>query len=486
MGLGTSTLVPLVAAVGGLWVGHLFASEVPEPYMDELFHIPQAQAYCRGFPRVGSVPHDPMITTFPGVYLVSALASALVGMAVGRPMDALGGGCSVGFLRGVNAVLACIGACLAYSLVVRGRATCKRLMEKTDADGQKRWIIDGDTRSAIDAALVTTFPLHAFFVWLFYTDTASTVFVLATWLALLEKRYALSGVLAGCSISMRQTNAVWVICLVGWDVADAALGGQRLATSLGLGAQLVAIVRYLRSNLATCVHRYGLHAAAVFAFASFVVWNGGIVIGDRANHVPVHHWVQPFYFYSFLVLSTGPLWFGRAKRNCLSLRGITLWAALVALVALALVAVHWGTLVHPFMLADNRHYTFYLWRRVIGASDWSRYFAAPVYAGCAWLAIFSQPLDEPVMPAIKTLMLVICTAAVLIPAHLVEFRYFTIPWYLHVLRPGGPLYDDRGRHATVLKVITLMGYVALNTATIYVFLYKSFPWGDGSVARFLW
>ena len=353
--MGTSTLVPLVAAVGGLWVGHLFASEVPEPYMDELFHIPQAQAYCRGFPRVGSVPHDPMITTFPGVYLVSALASALVGMAVGRPMDALGGGCSVGFLRGVNAVLACIGACLAYSLVVRGRATCKRLMEKTDADGQKRWIIDGDTRSAIDAALVTTFPLHAFFVWLFYTDTASTVFVLATWLALLEKRYALSGVLAGCSISMRQTNAVWVICLVGWDVADAALGGQRLATSLGLGAQLVAIVRYLRSNLATCVHRYGLHAAAVFAFASFVVWNGGIVIGDRANHVPVHHWVQPFYFYSFLVLSTGPLWFGRAKRNCLSLRGITLWAALVALVALALVAVHWGTLVHPFMLADNRH-----------------------------------------------------------------------------------------------------------------------------------
>ena len=248
----------------------------------------------------------------------------------------------------------------------------------------------------------------------------------------------------------------------------------------------MAIVRYLRSNLATCVHRYGLHAAAVFAFASFVVWNGGIVIGDRANHVPVHHWVQPFYFYSFLVLSTGPLWFGRAKRNCLSLRGITLWAALVALVALALVAVHWGTLVHPFMLADNRHYTFYLWRRVIGASDWSRYFAAPVYAGCAWLAIFSQPLDEPVMPAIKTLMLVICTAAVLIPAHLVEFRYFTIPWYLHVLRPGGPLYDDRGRQATVLKVITLMGYVALNTATIYVFLYKSFPWGDGSVARFLW
>ncbi len=490
MAPGTSTLlVALLTTIVGLWVHHLFAIEVPEPYMDEVFHIPQAQAYCRRFPRVGSVPHDPKITTFPGVYLVSALASALRRVGMGINLEDLGGECSVGFLRGVNAVLACIGAGITYSLVVRQRARCKLLMERTDDEGRKRWSGHDDTQSAIDVALATAFPLHAFFVWLFYTDTASTVFVLATWLALLEKRHALSGILAGCSILMRQTNAVWVICLVGWDVADAALAGRGLAPSLGLGGQMVAIVRYLRSNVTACVSRYCLHAAAVFAFASFVVWNGGIVVGDRANHAPVRHWVQPFYFYAFFVLSTGPLWFDRAGRvrgNCLRARDVALWASLVVL---ALLAVDQGTLVHPFLLADNRHYTFYLWRRVIGASVWSRYLAAPVYAGCAWLALFSPPLGQPGMPAIKTLMLVFCTAAVLIPARLVEFRYFTIPWYLHVLRPGGILYDDRGRGITVffvLKVVTLLGYIALNAATIHVFLYETFSWGDGSVARFMW
>ncbi len=479
----STLLVALLTAVLGVWVHHLFAIEVPDPYMDEIFHIPQAQSYCRQFPRVGSVPHDPKITTFPGVYLASALASVLRRVAMGRSLDFVGGECSVGFLRGVNAVLACIGACTAYNLVARERARCKLLMEKTGEEERNCWSGDDDTRSVIDMALATAFPLHAFFVWLYYTDTASTVFVLATWLALLEKRYAFSGVLAGCSILMRQTNAVWVICLVGWDVVDATLGERASAPSLGLGGQVVAIIQYMRSNAAPCVYRYGLHAAAVLAFASFVVCNGGVVVGDRANHAPVQHWVQPFYFYAFLIFSTGPMWFGRVKGHCLSPRGLALWATLVAL---ALLAIDRGTLLHPFLLADNRHYTFYLWRRVIGASDWSRFFAAPVYAGCVWLALFSPPLDQPVMPAIKTLILVLCTAAVLIPAHLVEFRYFTIPWYLHVLRPGGVLYDDRGRGFTVLKVITLLGYIALNAATIHVFLFKTFTWGDGTVARFMW
>ena len=35
-----------------------------EPYMDEVFHIPQAQAYCQG----GFDVWDPKITTSPGTY----------------------------------------------------------------------------------------------------------------------------------------------------------------------------------------------------------------------------------------------------------------------------------------------------------------------------------------------------------------------------------------------------------------------------------
>ncbi|XP_069765612.1 dol-P-Glc:Glc(2)Man(9)GlcNAc(2)-PP-Dol alpha-1,2-glucosyltransferase isoform X6 [Narcine bancroftii] len=37
------------------------------PYMDEIFHVPQAQKYCEGI----FSEWDPMITTLPGLYLVS-------------------------------------------------------------------------------------------------------------------------------------------------------------------------------------------------------------------------------------------------------------------------------------------------------------------------------------------------------------------------------------------------------------------------------
>ena len=40
---------------------------VPEPYMDEVFHIPQARAYCAG----NYSQWDPKITTLPGLYLFS-------------------------------------------------------------------------------------------------------------------------------------------------------------------------------------------------------------------------------------------------------------------------------------------------------------------------------------------------------------------------------------------------------------------------------
>jgi hypothetical protein len=31
------------------------------------------------------------------------------------------------------------------------------------------------------------------------------------------------------------------------------------------------------------------------------------------------------------------------------------------------------TLAHPYLLADNRHYTFYIWRKIINATAWSKF-----------------------------------------------------------------------------------------------------------------
>jgi alpha-1,2-glucosyltransferase len=42
------------------------------------------------------------------------------------------------------------------------------------------------------------------------------------------------------------------------------------------------------------------------------------------------------------------------------------------------------TIHHPFLLADNRHYTFYVWRRVYMLHPAVPYLLIPGYVACAW------------------------------------------------------------------------------------------------------
>lgn len=43
------------------------------------------------------------------------------------------------------------------------------------------------------------------------------------------------------------------------------------------------------------------------AFAAFLVWNGGVVLGDRAAHAPVKHCMQPLYFALFSAGVAAPI-----------------------------------------------------------------------------------------------------------------------------------------------------------------------------------
>lgn len=58
----------------------------------------------------------------------------------------------------------------------------------------------------------------------------------------------------------------------------------------------------------------------------------------------------------------------------------------LACVGLAMLVVHYNTIVHPFTLADNRHYTFYVFRLLLRYPI-VRYAAAPVYLVSAWSVI---------------------------------------------------------------------------------------------------
>lgn len=73
--------------------------------------------------------------------------------------------------------------------------------------------------------------------------------------------------------------------------------------------------------------------------------------------------------------------------------------------------------------------------------------------------------------------LLLCTLVATVLSPLIEPRYFIVPvaiFMAHIrLSP------------TAFKA-TLATMALVNALTIYVFLYRSFTWPDGSVARFMW
>ena len=209
---------------------------------------------------------------------------------------------------------------------------------------------------------------------------------------------------------------------------------------------------------------------------------------------------------------------GRLKSLCRGwLAGVSpprrprLWSSAL-FVALGLVAVRFNTIIHPFTLADNRHYVFYAFR-LLGRNPAVPYLAVVAYCACAWMTLqtlATKPLTTstrantkykdretsasadtvPVRTSLAIVWLAATTLSVA-TAPLVEPRYFIVPWALWRLhtpslasshpQSRGPLYDWR----LVLETTWL---VAVNLFTAHVFLYRGFVWPQepGRTQRFLW
>lgn len=211
----------------------------------------------------------------------------------------------------------------------------------------------------------------------------------------------------------------------------------------------------------------------------------------------------------------------------------------------ALAIVHFNTIIHPFTLADNRHYMFYVFRYTILRRQWVRYALVPAYIVCwriCWKALGgSQPTHDAAEsgrmdaqtqggerkksrtksvkiidshadgvlsvdpPTLSTALLwLLATALSLITAPLVEPRYFIMPWvFWRLLAPAWPAYipfmstrrseggpgrlvdpllDTCQRFDARLFVETAW-FLVVHLATAYMFIARPFYWRaeDGSL-----
>jgi alpha-1,2-glucosyltransferase len=64
----------------------------------------------------------------------------------------------------------------------------------------------------------------------------------------------------------------------------------------------------------------------------------------------------------------------------------TIWLIyILATILVSVAIVKFNTIIHPFTLADNRHYMFYVFRYTIRRSSWIRYALVMIYSVSRWM-----------------------------------------------------------------------------------------------------
>ncbi len=260
-------------------------------------------------------------------------------------------------------------------------------------------------------------------------------------------------------------------------------------------------------------------------------------------HLPQMIYIWPYFMffsvpllYPYIMNSVVPLSinFGTTRHQFPRL------VILVPAMLVMLVIVHYNTIVHPFTLADNRHYMFYVFRLLL-RHPLLKYAAVPIYVLCAWAAITSlgglpneqedvkssavlksgvndtlgntdSASSSKLIPSNRVsfvLIWLLATSLSLITAPLVEPRYFIIPWLVWRLQipipQSGAVTPQLGSESQVEESSDLAQsalftkhdhrlwletawFLAINVATGYIFLYWGFEWPQesGKVQRFMW
>ncbi|KAJ5172699.1 Dol-P-Glc:Glc(2)Man(9)GlcNAc(2)-PP-Dol alpha-1-2-glucosyltransferase [Penicillium capsulatum] len=382
-------------------------TQVPEPYLDEVFHVPQAQAYWAH----KWTQWDPKLTTPPGLYLWSYLLCAILLAIRGSPTQL-----DTEALRTTNT------ATSAVFLPWRLQALSDSIHKVANKRPLGAWL----SHTVLNICL---FPPLCFFSGLYYTDVLSLLVVVEAYNWHLkrssEKGYAVLKLLGFlvfglAALVCRQTNIFWVaIFLGGLQVVSQFGHTSKYSESLdfltivkrGLRGEVfdpyvseAYLEASLRNPVSTVVSVIP-HVIILGAFGTFVLWNNGVVLGHKEFHIAGVHLAQMLYIWPYFAFFSWPLLviplintlapqkpalpkylnYGLPKSQKKLPRALTL----LLIIPVMLAIVHFNTIVHPFTLADNRHYVFYVFRLLLGVHPMVKYVAVPVYFLCGWAVMLA-------------------------------------------------------------------------------------------------
>lgn len=437
---------------------------VDQPYMDEIFHIPQAQRYCTG----NWTFYDKKITTPPGLYLFSYLRIWLRDKVMFHKPDLT---CDTIDLRRTNHLMAIFNFITIVLIHLTSNPNLKRQVgfkQRICHTLEISTIIDLAKLLLSSLAMILLPPLF-FFNSLYYTDAGSILFTLLAYLFSENDHHLMASLFGFVSVLFRQTNIVWIFytaCLVVLRTIEDE------QSQLSIDATYVDL---LRQTLGRLIRRCTPYGIVGISFIIFVVINQGIVLGDKEAHQMRLHWAQLLYFLVFCSIF-GAVWMFqlRVVRRFLYFL-IRNPATAVLASGLIISMISCGRYAHPYLLADNRHITFYIWRRILGRhNSYIPYLLTPIYL-FSCLGVWHHLRKNG---GKRALLYMICTMLVTVPNGLLELRYFIIPYTFLRLSTETSLPG---------LFIEICQHLAINMAMHSLFLHKTFKWADSpEIQRIMW
>ncbi|CUM67663.1 uncharacterized protein PRCAT00005365001 [Priceomyces carsonii] len=436
-----SKYILTVVFIAGSWLLFWKISAIlGDPVIDEIFHLRQCQKYC----QYKFKEWDNKITTPPGLYVLGFLYSKFLGIFF--DYDVCG---NYNMLRSLN--------------LVGGTIVLPMILNKVSLSFF--WPIN-----------IAAQPLLFTFFYLFYTDVWSTILVVGSLVVVLQNslhstfRYCLSGFVGFLSLWLRQTNIAWL-----GFVFSVAI--DHTVTDQKVFEKAFKILKILPKNWKICLP-YSLN---FLAFVIFLKLNGGITFGDKENHQINLHLVQIFYCFTFVTFFTWPTWISRktlrAYSNFCFSSTINLVLNCFAGAFIKLI-VDKFTIIHPFLLADNRHFTFYIFKRII-SHRYSNVISIPVYHFSVWL-VSHMLYKSKRLKEIPVICYFIASCLTLIPSPLFEPRYYIVPlvFFRIFIKPV-----NNRRH-----ILEFLWLSSVNIITMGIFINYEFTWPSepNVIQRIIW
>lgn len=321
-----------------------------------------------------------------------------------------------------------------------------------------------------------------------------------------------------------------------------SLDESKFARNRPFFRELYLFVLYILKNFIKILRKYYLWISIGVSFLIFAWKNGSIVLGDKSNHEAIFHFNQLSYFVVFTctmipghilttiyelpsilrkryIISTNSTNFTKPNNTTISnitiksnnstnstnstntikksrstntfrLNLIQIIVDLILFVSMTILLAilnYKFAYVHPFILSDNRHYIFYLWRKLFHIQDMQsnmyrirNALFSPIFSLCLIYLNYKLRYYSKLW---RFLLLATVSMQIMI-APLVEFRYYIIPFYIvleHIQ------YNERVHHpsrAKIASTINSIYYLLINGLTIYIFLFR--PFGENNENRFMW